>query len=98
MRLHVGQLHPAAHPVERLGAVVADLVALADADRAEDALDRILDPEQVVDHRAVAVLEDLQRHAHAGEQHRVQGEHRQRVAHVSKVAPRGAGSVRYAHT
>ena len=86
VRLDLGQLHPAADPVERLGAVVADLVALADPDRPEDPLGRVLDPQQVVHQRAVAVLEDGQRHAHAREQHRVEREHRQRVAHAINVA------------
>ena len=38
VRLHLGELHPAADPEQRLGAVLADLVALADADRAEHPL------------------------------------------------------------
>ena len=56
--LDLGQLDPAADPEQRLRAVVADLVALADADRAEDPLARVLDAQQVVDQGAVAVLED----------------------------------------
>ena len=57
-RLDLGHLDPAADPEQPLRAVVADLVALADADRAEDPLGRVVDAEQVVDQRAVAVLED----------------------------------------
>ena len=80
-------------------AVVADLVALADPDRAEQPLGRVLDPQQVVHQRAVAVLEDVQRHADAREHHRVQREHRQRVAHVlnlvrHRTAVAGAASTR----
>ena len=68
-------------------AVLADLVALADADRPEQPLGRVRDPEQVVHQRAVAVLEHLERHADSREQHRVQREHRQRVAHTSDSRP-----------
>ena len=35
VRLDLGQLHPAPDPEQRLGAVVPDLVALPDPDRAE---------------------------------------------------------------
>ena len=85
VRLDVGHLDAAADPEQRLGAVLADLVALADADRAEVPLVGV-DPEQVVDQRAVTVLEDVERHADAREQHRVQREHRQRGRHGSTLA------------
>ena len=97
-RLDLGHLHPAADPEQPLSAVVADLVALADADRAEDPLGGVVDAEQVVDEGAVAVLEDSQGHAHAGEEHGVEREHRERVTHVLRVvvrsrffAPPGSG-------
>ena len=87
VRLHLGQLDPAAHPEQGLGAVVADLVPLTDPDRAEHPLRRVGHPQQVVHQRPVAVLEHLERHADAGEQHRVQREHRQRVAHTGDSRP-----------
>ena len=81
---------------QRLRAVVAHLVALADRDGAEDALGRVLDAQQVVHQGAVAVLEDPQRHAEPGEQHRVQREHRQLERHPPNLyAPlTPAGDVR----
>jgi hypothetical protein len=93
VRLDLGHLHAAADLEQPLRSVLADLVTLADADGAEDALGRVLEPQEVVDHGAVAVLEDPQRHAHPGEQHGVQGEHRERVAHGSSVAARQVGAV-----
>ena len=84
--LDLGELHASADTVERLGTVVADLVALPDGDGAEHALRRVLDPEQVVHEGAVAVLEHVQRDGDAREQHGVQGKHRQRVGHVHNLA------------
>ncbi len=85
--LGLGQLQPDPDPVERLRAVLPDLVALADTHGGEDPLGRVLDAQQVVHEGAVAVLEDPQRDGDPGEQHRVQGEHRQRRGHVDD--PRG---------
>jgi hypothetical protein len=56
--------------------VVTDLVALADRDGAEHALGWVLDREEVAHQHAVAVLEDVERHAHAREHHGAQREHR----------------------
>jgi hypothetical protein len=92
MRLGLGELEPDAHPEQRLGAVVTDLVALADRDRPEQPLRRVVDPQQVVHERPVAVLEHVQRHGDAREHHAVQREHRQPVGHTANLAVRVAAA------
>ena len=64
--LHRGHLHDAADPVHRVHAVLADLVALPDRHDAEQPQRLVGDREQVVDQRAVAVLEHVQRQADPG--------------------------------
>ena len=91
--LDVGHLDPAADPEQRLRAVLADLVTLADADRPEVPLLGV-HTQQVVDQRAVAVLEHGEGHADAREQDRVEREHRQRRRHGSTVTP-GCSTARH---
>ena len=74
----LGELHERADPVRGLHPVVAHLVALADREDAEDAVEDALDLEQLADQRAVALLEDVQRGDDAREHHRVQREQRHR--------------------
>jgi len=65
--------------------VTADLVALADRDDAEEPLGRVGDRQEVLHHRAVALLEDVERHRHARERDRVQREDGHRGSHGAKV-------------
>ena len=90
--LHRGQLHHAAHPVQRRlrGRVwSADLVALTDRHDAEQPHRGVGDAQQMVHEGAVAVLEDVQRHADTREHHGVQREERQLLGHALNI---GRGS------
>jgi hypothetical protein len=83
----LGQLEQAPDAEEGLGSVglavrLGDLEALADRDRAEQALRGVGLGEELLDQCAVALLEDMERHAHAREDHGVQREQRQRPGHV----------------
>ena len=84
----LGELEDAPHAIDRLRAVVADLVALPDRDGAEDTGSRVVDGEEVAYEHAIAVLEHVERHAHPREHHGAQREHRQRATHVPTLAPR----------
>ena len=88
VRLDLGQLDERADAVGGLHAVVPDLVALPDRDDPEDPVEDRLDPHQLTDQGAVALLEDVQGGDHAGEHHRVQWEQRH-VGHGSNLVRRG---------
>ena len=75
-----------AQRVQRLGAAVADFVALPDRGDPEDAIGGILDREQVPHQSAVALFEDVQTGGDTGENHGVQRKHRHVLAHAANLA------------
>ena len=91
--LDLGELDQRAHPVQRLHAAVADLVALADRDHGEGALGRVGHRKQIAHQRPVAVLEDVQRRDDAREQHRVEREDGH-GRHGVKLAPAPARALK----
>jgi hypothetical protein len=95
VRLEFGQLHQGADPVRGLHPVVAHLVALADREDAEDAVEHALDGGQLPHQRPVALLEDVQRSDHPREHHRVQREQRH-LGHRLNLVPHHRDAVPYA--
>ncbi len=79
--------------------MVADLVALADRDHAEDAVEDALDADQLPDQGAVALLEDVQGSDDTREHHRVQREQRH-LGHGSNLVEgvRPEAQLRAVHT
>jgi len=91
-----GQLDDAAGAVQRPGpgrtGPTRDLPAFADGDDPEEPLGRVGDLEEVADKVAVTLLEDVERHGHAGKRHQAQREDRQQLGHArQRTAQPSAG-------